>query len=167
MKRIAIVYAEFLEGGLPSALHVNARSDTDIDRWTSFVAERSEITHVAYEFTTGSGRAERRKIHARWLARLGRSVNRALTIVVRGGFEILPILTDAFESVVVLETSTFMKTMKRQRAVIGVKGELTWERAFTATDATLDDLFEHNIEHSLAWTAQGAPLLETQREVAA
>jgi hypothetical protein len=33
MKRIAIVHGEFLEAGMPGALHVNGRTDRDFERW--------------------------------------------------------------------------------------------------------------------------------------
>lgn len=145
MKRIALVNAEFLSGGLASALHVNARTDTDMDRWAAFVAAREEITCIAYEFTTGAGRTERREVHARWLARLADQTPRPLKLIVRGGMEILPMLTAAYESVTVIETSAFMKAMKRQRAVLSGNANLSWEFVPTAADAPLDDLFEHNI----------------------
>jgi hypothetical protein len=145
MKRIALVNSEFMRGGLASALHVNARSDSDALRWVEFVASRPEISHLAYEFTTGSGRAERREIHARWLARIALSIDRPLTLIVRGGIEVLPILSEAFHSLVVLETSAFMKTMNRQRAMIAGNTGLSWEPVPTAAGAALDDVFEHNV----------------------
>ena len=52
MMRIAIVHEEFLREGMPAALHVNGRTETDFRRWTAYVAARPEITHLAYEFTT-------------------------------------------------------------------------------------------------------------------
>jgi hypothetical protein len=73
MKRIALVHAEFLDEGMPAALHVNGRTDTDFKRWAEFIAARDEITHVAYEFTTGPGWAERA-----WLTGLAADVGRPL-----------------------------------------------------------------------------------------
>ena len=55
MKRIVIVHEEFLRLGLPAALHVNGRTEDDFRRWADFVGPRKEITHLAYEFTTGTG----------------------------------------------------------------------------------------------------------------
>jgi len=147
MKRIALVNSEFLLAGLASALHVNARSDTDVQRWIRFVSDREEISHLAYEFTTGSGRAERREIHAHWLSKIAKSAGRPLTLIVRGGTEVLPILAEAFHSLIVLETSAFMKTMKRRRAVVDGNAGLSWEHVPTAADSPLDDVFEHNVRH--------------------
>lgn len=71
-------------------------------------------------------------------------MSRPLKLVVRGGLEILPILTGAYDAVTVIETSAFMKAMKRQRAVLNGNCGLSWESVPTAADAPLDDLFEHN-----------------------
>jgi hypothetical protein len=43
MKRIGLVHYEFLDEGLPAALHVNGRTDIDFFRWTEFVAARRSI----------------------------------------------------------------------------------------------------------------------------
>ena len=40
MKRIAIVHSEMLSEGLPAALHVNGRTDTDFQRWISYIRSR-------------------------------------------------------------------------------------------------------------------------------
>jgi hypothetical protein len=168
MKRIALVHAEFLQGGVAAALHVNARSDRDIERWTDFVERRPEVTHLAYEFTTGPGRAGRCEVHAQWLAKLARRVGRPLTLIVRGGVEILPVLAEAYASVVVVETSAFMKAMKRQRAVVSGNDGLRWERVPTAANAPLDDLMEHNVRMATdAIRLLGAPLIEAQGAAAA
>lgn len=55
MKRIALAHEEFLSEGLPAALHVNLRTEKDMERWAEFIIARPEVTHVAYEFGTGAG----------------------------------------------------------------------------------------------------------------
>jgi hypothetical protein len=145
MKRIALVTAEFLAGGLPAALHVNSRSERDAERWSEFVASRPEVTHLAYEFTTGAGRAGRDKLHAHWLAHIAGHAGRPLTLVVRGGSDVLPALSASFAELVIIESSAFMKTMKRQKAVLAGNASLRWEHVPTAADAALDDLLHHNV----------------------
>ena len=54
IKRIALVRSEFLDEGLPAALHVNGQSEADFKRWTDFLVARPEVTDVAYEFITGA-----------------------------------------------------------------------------------------------------------------
>jgi hypothetical protein len=59
MKRIALVWAEFMAGGVACALHVNGRTPYDYMRWRDFVAERPEVRHIAFEFGTGAGSSAR------------------------------------------------------------------------------------------------------------
>ena len=109
------------------------------------------MTHVAYEFATGTGRAGRKEIHADWLAGLARAVGRPLHLIVRGGLDVLPVLAEAFAQVSVIETSIFMKTMKRRRAVIDETGILKWEPALTPAGAPLDTLLAENYRIVESW----------------
>ena len=63
MVRIGISWQEMTEAGLPTALHVNARSQVDWRRWTDFVLQRTEITAIAYEFATGAAGRTRMAYH--------------------------------------------------------------------------------------------------------
>jgi hypothetical protein len=153
MKRIGIVHSEFLNEGLSAALHVNARTDTDFRRWTEYVIARPEVGVLAYEFTTGTGWAGRWEQHVAWLAELARHVGRPLRIIVRGGIEILPGLSSAFDKVYIIETSAFMKTINRQRAHL-VGNRLTWLSAPTAIGESLDSLFVHNLATVGNWLGQ-------------
>lgn len=143
IKRIAIVHEEFLAEGMVCALHVNARTDTDVERWAKYIQERPEIHDVAYEFLTGSGWAGRREKHAEWLEKLARSVDRPLALTVRGAAELLPRLSASFARITVIESTAFMRTMKRQRGRATNRGP-TWSQALTPAGAPLDDLFDHN-----------------------
>jgi hypothetical protein len=144
IKRIGLVHHEFLAEGLPCALHVNGRAETDFRRWAAYIRVRPEVTHIAYEFTTGTSRAERRPIHVAWLIDLAGAVGRPLTLIVRGGIEALPELSAAFGAVTVLETWSFMKTMKRQRGSTRDGHRLQWNRSPTPPGAPLDALFAAN-----------------------
>lgn len=144
IKRIALVHEEFLSEGLPAALHVNGRSDTDFRRWGDYVRARQEVTHLAYEFTTGTGRAERREQHAEWLAEVATNAGRPLDLLVRGGIDLLPRLIPAFHRITVLETWTFMKTMKRRKALALKASALKWQSSPTPVGSPLDSLFLHN-----------------------
>jgi hypothetical protein len=70
MKRIALVHQEFLNEGMPAALHVNARTERDWERWREFIVARPEITDLAFEFATGAGWAGRLDWHAEQLSHL-------------------------------------------------------------------------------------------------
>ncbi len=144
IKRIGLVHEEFLAEGIPTALHVNGRSEADFRRWGAYVRARPEVTHLAYEFATGTGRAARRELHAEWLMRVAKDAGRPINLVVRGGIDLLPRLAPAFDQVTVLETWSFMKTVNRQRAVFRADGSPRWRRAPSAAGEPLDALFAAN-----------------------
>lgn len=144
MKRIALVHAEFLKEGLPAALHVNARTEQDWSRWREYVSVRPEVTHVAFEFATGAGRADRISWQADQLVRLAATANRPLHLVLRGGLGVMPRLVATFRGVTLLETSAFIKTMKRKRAVATSAGELEWRSSRTKPGEPLDALLADN-----------------------
>lgn len=145
MKRIALVHEEFLKEGQPAALHVNARTERDWERWTEYIASRNEITHIAFEFGTGAGWSERVNWHQDQLIKLAKSVARPLSIVVRAPrIEFIPNLFVVFDNVIVLETSTFIKTVKRRRAVLGDGSKLKWITSLTSPGEPIDDLLLDN-----------------------
>jgi hypothetical protein len=144
MKRIAIVHEEFLCEGLPAALHLNARTQKDWERVQEFVAARPEITHVAFEFATGAGWADRAPWHADKLARLAAGAGRPLHLILRGGGRLLPVLARAFTDITLVETSVFMKTQSRQRAFLSAPGVLGWRSSPTKRGETVDALLRQN-----------------------
>ena len=154
IKRIAIVHEEFLRAGLPAALHINGRTDSDFQRWASYIADRSEITHLACEFTTGTGWKRRRAQHTAWLTWLAEAVDRPLHLVVRGGLDQLQTLAGTFSGVTVLDTSIFMKTMKRQIAYLESNAALGWKSIQTHRGAPLDGLLANNFYTVNAWISK-------------
>jgi hypothetical protein len=151
MKRIAIVHEEFLSGGLPAALHLNARTDNDWARWREYIATREEITHVAFEFATGAGWRGRIEWQAGQLAGLARAVERPLHLLVRGGNTVLPSLESAFARVTLLDTTVFMKTTYRQKALLEKSGIVTWTKSPTQAGESLDELLAAN--WSTVWSS--------------
>lgn len=143
MKRIAITHEEFLAEGLPAALHINARTERDWDRWTAYIETRCEVTHIAFEFGTGARYAQRAQWHADQLSQLATRVHRPLHLVVRGGIKVMGTLRRAFPEITLLDTVSFTKTIKRKRASISA-GRLTWTDSPTSTMAELDDLLSDN-----------------------
>ena len=145
MKRIAITHEEFLREGVAAALHVNARTERDWERWTEYILQRSEVTHVAFEFTTGSGWAERMDWHAEQLAELAQNVGRPLHLVVRKiSDDVLAGLVSAFCQTTVIDTTSFMRTVYRQRAIETPSGRINWESSPTVANAPVDELLTHN-----------------------
>lgn len=146
MKRIARVWSEIVAAGIPAALHTNARSDHDYDRWAKFIRDRSEVTAVSFEFATGCGRPDRIDWHVKKLCELASKVSRPLRLIIRGGSHRLDVLRASYDSVTLLETESFSKTLRRRRARITPEGRLKWEGQATLKGAPLDDLFAHNVE---------------------
>ena len=145
MKRIAHTHEEFLREGMPAALHVNARTERDWDRWTEYIRSRSEVTHVAFEFRTGAGWAGRIDWQASQLAGLAQGAGRPLHLVLRAaGGDVLPRLVSAFGETTVLDTTSFMKAVHRQRAVETTTGRIKWETSLTVPNTPVDELLAHN-----------------------
>jgi hypothetical protein len=143
MKRIALCWAQLVQAGVPCALHVNARTNMDYGRWSEFIEERSEVNAISFEFATGCGFPSRIDWHTEQLCRLGQKSNRDLTLMVRGGVRVLPRLSECFSRVVVVETDSFTRTMKRRRAIATRNGQLRWALSPTSARAPLDELFDH------------------------
>ena len=145
MKRIAITHEEFLAEGMRAALHLNARTERDWERWTEYILAREEVRDVAVEFGTGAGRAARLPWHVRHLTDLGRDVGRDLRLVVRAvPPEVLPSLARGFAGVTVVDSNAFMKSVHRQRGTLGADGKVTWCKSPTRRNEPVDELLEHN-----------------------
>jgi hypothetical protein len=155
MKRIGLVHYEFLDEGLPAALHINGRTDTDFLRWTDYLIRRPEISHVAYEFRTMSGR---HKTHVEWLVGVARLVGRPLHLIMRGGIEYFLSLSAAFTNVTFLDTTVFMKTIKRQRAYRTNDGGIDWKCQRTEKGLPLDKLFTENANSRAKWLSDLAAM---------
>ena len=143
IKRIALSWELIMRAGICAAPHINARNDTDYLNWTRFVVDHPEITHIAFEFGTGAGHKGRTNWHLAHLLRFAADVPRPLSILLRGR-SVAPQLTRAFARVIVIETDSFTKTIRRQRAT-PEGDDLRWLPNPTARFEPLDDLLAHNV----------------------
>ncbi|HLN98399.1 MAG TPA: hypothetical protein VK208_08065, partial [Pyrinomonadaceae bacterium] len=89
---------------------------------------------------------ERGKWHAEKLVRLASEVGRDLQIVLRGGYYYLSQISAAFSEVVFIDTSSFMKTMKRQRLDWTPGEKKHWRSARTEKGEPLDELLQKNAD---------------------
>ena len=151
MKRILLCGAEMMDGGLPTALHVNGRTPHDFERWAEVIVRNEAVTHLAYEFTTGAAHGERREQHVAWLCALAAAAGRPLHLVVFGDMRVVVPLKAAFDAVTWIDTSTFMKTINRQRATRITNGRLAWPTSPTPVLASLHELLAHNATESWAY----------------
>lgn len=145
MKRIMIAFTEMAQAGLPTALHVNARTERDYERWSEVIAARKEIQCLAIEFATGAGRGSRIDWHISCLQTLAMSAGRPLRLVMRGGNRGMEKLRQSFDAVTMIDTDAFAKTRCRKRAAFTKSGKLVWESYPTAKGEPLDELLQHNV----------------------
>lgn len=144
MKRIAICWHELQAAGNAVALHVNARTERDYERWGAFLREHREIDWIAFEFATGAAAVERGVWHVRQLTALLDKARRPLGIVIRGGRQHLARLRRSYRNVTFVSADPFMKTIKRRRLrMIGVRDR--WIPTMTFLEQPLDDLLADNI----------------------
>ncbi len=151
LKRIGIVFAEFQAAGIPCALHPNGRTDRDFERWGQFIAERPEVTILAYEFITGPGQKLHKQIHLGHLASLAKAAGRPLDIIVRGDPAVIPELRRWFRTVYYIDTTAFMKAQKRQTAERVANDSLRWVSTPTPVGTPLDDILETDVGEQLAY----------------
>lgn len=139
-----------MRAGICAAPHINARNDTDYLNWTEFVIRHPEIKHIAFEFGTGAGYKGRTDWHIAHLLRFAADVARPLGIVLRGR-SVAPQLIHAFARVTLIETDSFTKTLRRQRAT-ALGNDLRWSPNPTAQFEPLDELLAHNVANVRAAT---------------
>jgi hypothetical protein len=150
MKRIARVYAECMNAGLPASLHVNGRTDTDFARWAALLRRLDAISHLSYEFTTGAAYGERRERHIAWLAGLAGAVTRPLHLIVYGDTTVVRALTPSFATVTLVETTSFMKAIHCQETIHDETGSRAWRTRPTRRDADLSDFLQRAVEETAA-----------------
>ncbi|MCW0018963.1 DUF4417 domain-containing protein [Rhizobium sp. BT-226] len=155
MKRIAIVWSEFEQNGIACALHVNSRTLKDFERWSDFVRQRSEIGVISYEFITGAGKKARRQFHIEGLFKIAQNAGRPLDIIVRGDPDVIAHLRCHFHNVIYIDTTAYMKTIKRQRARRSGNSKLDWVTTRTKVSSEVDEMLAHNLsEQSLSLRAR-------------
>jgi hypothetical protein len=142
MKRIAICWSELARRGVPTALHLNARTEKDYERWRDFLRDHPEITALAFEFKTGPGSPKRGAWHAMRLAEVAEKVPRPLTLVVRGGRRHLQALSNFYSAIAYLATDPYMRTIRRRQLDWTPGKRIRWTRV---SNISLDTLLQHNV----------------------
>ncbi len=145
IKRIALSWAELHDSGIPTALHINGRTNYDFERWAGFLNDHKEITAIAFEFLTGAARQKRGAEYVDMLITFAKTVRRPITLIMRGGNQWLPTLRAHYDTVVTLNSDCTMKTRHRQKAIVTPRGSLKWHTETSQPGTALDELFAHNI----------------------
>lgn len=145
IKRIGLMFAAFQFAGMPCALHPNGRTEKDTERWSRFVAGRPEVEALAYEFRTGPSRKDRKSFHVDHLTTIAANCPRPLDIILRGDPDVIPALRKVFRTVTYIDTTGFMRSIKRQRAVRVGNDHLEWTPMPTVRGAPIDELVQQNL----------------------
>lgn len=141
MKRIALFWAEAMAAGVPAALHVNGRTPRDFQRWADFIRGRPEVEVISFEFGTGGMYVDRGKWFVQQLCGLANYVGGPLDIVCRGA-RFLNELERSFARVSLIDTTTFMRTVNRERAE--TTGDGPWRKSMTLLDQPIDRMLQEN-----------------------
>jgi len=151
MMRIAWTWHEMIEAGLPTALHINGRTDFDFVRWAEFAKRQISLKAVAFEFLTG---AEPKEDGQRYVERLKLFVRESgrndLLLVLRGGQQWLNELRVCFPSILVIDSGPYFKTVHRQRTDISNDGRPLYRSHKTRSASQMRALFHHNVAAKLA-----------------
>lgn len=165
MKRIALTWFEMMSAGLPAALHINGRTDRDFERWGEFARKQVNLQAVAFEFLTGAESTQDGSRYVRRLKLFAETVGRKnLVLVLRGGTQWVNDLREYFAQVISIDSDSYFKTVKRQRAVFNGSSRPAYLTQRTSTAAEVRALYAHNWEAKLA-VHMGAPGLSPQREL--
>jgi hypothetical protein len=144
MKRIAICWQELMALGVPTALHLNARTHQDWRRWAQFLKQHPEATGVSFEFGTGAASPKRGGWHRDRLLDLVQGCGRKLHLTLRGGHRHLGALSQSF-FIVYLSHSPVIRALRRQRLMWKPGTKEIWQRTPVPNGRDLDHLIAHNI----------------------
>jgi hypothetical protein len=145
IKRIGLAWQEILAGGIATALHINARTHRDYERLAEFIAQRPEVTEVAFEFGTGANWPLRRTFHVEHLQRLAEQAGRPLRLIMIGGSLSLLELAKAYDAITYIDTKPFMKALHRQRLYASNEGTIKGRTELTEAGEPVDALLGDNI----------------------
>lgn len=157
MMRIALTWHDMVDAGLPTALHLNGRTDFDFVRWGQFARRQHHLRAVAFEFLTGAASSEDGQ---RYVERLKLFVKESgrddLLLVLRGGQRWLAELQPHFGQILVIDSGAYFKTVNRQRTELSIDGRLVYRSHKTRLPADVRALFHHNVKARLAVYAGAA-----------
>ncbi len=116
LKRLAICWQEFISKSIPTAIHMNARTLYDWERWLVFINSRPEVEAISFEFATVI--PERKSWYLERLIELAKGCNRKLALVLRGGTALIPQLVPFFPNLTFICTDAYMKAVHRQMVCV-------------------------------------------------
>ncbi len=150
-KRQLLCLSELSAAGISVAPHLSATMPADWDFWCDYLADNSEVEHVAFNFQTGYRNYEQGKLALRAVESMQQLLGRPLSLVLIGGAQYLGLSSSVFNRTTLIDSAPFVKTVKRQRMVATPTGKRSWQRSRTAVDQPLDELFSYNVKEYKSW----------------
>jgi hypothetical protein len=146
MKRIAICWQELAALGLPTALHVNGRTDQDFLRWSDFIKAHPEIEALSFEFATGAASPVRALWYRDRFIELAQRVGRPLLLVMRGGAPLMRDLLRYYRSITFLSHIPIIKALNRRRLLWTPGRNPRWTLCDSQNGEEMDMLVKQNLE---------------------
>ena len=150
-KRQLLCLSELSAAGISVAPHLSATMPADWRFWSDYLSDNSEVDHVAFNFQTGYRNFDQGMIALRAIESIQQSLGRPLSLVLIGGAQYLGQASSVFDRTTLIDSTPFVKTVKRQRMVGTLVGKRAWQRTRTANGQPLDDLFTHNTTQYTDW----------------
>lgn len=148
-KRMYLFCQELAKDGFPVIPHLYGDSIFDWSFSAQIFREHRLLDSFAMEFQTDDGNLMRREEVLDHLRRFRDNVARPLTLVAIGARQLTEHLASIFPSLVVVESSAYMKTVHRQLAEVKQTGGLKYSTI--DIDGPLDGLLEHNNRIIRGW----------------
>jgi hypothetical protein len=145
IKRIGLISYEFLAAGVPTALHINACTDTDYDNYARFLSTHTEFEAISFDFITGPGYPSRLWWHTGKLIDLRNRIGRPVQLVLRGGTRALSALSGAYSNIVIVDSDPLHKALHRQRMIFGNDGHISVVKNPLPAGMPVDDLVKQNV----------------------
>jgi hypothetical protein len=144
LSRIFRAAERISDAGIASVLHLNASTRSDWARWKDVLREQSNCKCIALEFQTGPRRKEIGNRYFTSLVALRDDLGRDIHPVILGGFGRLKQLVDHFNTFTIVDSTPFIKTIKRQ-VLHTAGGSWKWRKQETAKGEPLNSYLASNI----------------------
>jgi hypothetical protein len=145
IKRIGLFSQEFLAAGVPTALHINACTDADYNRYSEFLSARTEFQAISFDFITGPGYPSRTWWHTRKLIELRNALKRQIQLVLRGGTRALNALSGAYSDIVIIDSKPLHTALHRHRMIFGNDGHIKIVENHLPRGTPVDGLLSQNV----------------------
>jgi hypothetical protein len=144
MKRIAWIWHHLQQAGIPTALHINGRTNHDFVRWAEFAKQRPSVQSIAFEFGTGALPLADRARYVERLKVFAAMVKRPMSLVLRGSADVVADLRGSFSQVTLLDSTAYQRAVHRREAFVDGNGQVRYNPVATTSSRQVAALFANN-----------------------